>query len=328
MEALVYTATQKTEFRDESETQPEQGQCIIDVSHCGICGSDMHAWHGLDERRIPPLILGHEAVGVARDGPMAGQRVAINPLISCGRCEACSSGYEHLCPKRELIGMRLPGAFAQAVAISPENLTPLPDELSFQDAALAEPLAVAVHAVELAMERATKPATENKVVILGGGAIGLLIAKVLESKGIHQTAIAETNPLRTKTLNSLLVCDCYNPISQKPPFESIDIVLDAVGTGGTRAAASQLVRPGGVIIHVGLQDSLEGLDTRRITLQEIAFIGAYCYSRKDFSAAIDLLHKRQVTSQDWCDIRPLREGGSGFQDIHDGKALPKIILEI
>lgn len=328
MEALVYTATQKTEFRQEPETRPEAGQCIVDVSHCGICGSDMHAWHGLDERRIPPLILGHEAVGIARDGPLAGQRVAINPLIACGDCTACNSGSEHLCPKRELIGMRLPGAFAQSVAIHPENLTVIPDELAFGDAALAEPLAVAVHAVELALDRATRPVADNRVVILGGGAIGLLIAKVLEARGMQHTAVAETNPLRMKTLRSVLTGRCYDPLTQKVPFDRVDIVLDAVGSGGTRAAASAMVRPGGAIVHVGLQDSREGLDTRRLTLQEITFIGAYCYSKQDFAAAVDLLHRRQVTAEHWCEVRPLKDGGQGFQDIHDGKALPKIILQI
>ena len=93
------------------------GQSIVDVAFCGICGSDMHAWHGHDERRVPPLVLGHEAVGTVRSGPQEGARVAINPLMSCGTCQACMSGNRHLCATRELIGMRYPGAFAEQVLI-------------------------------------------------------------------------------------------------------------------------------------------------------------------------------------------------------------------
>ena len=95
------------------------------------------------ERRIPPLILGHEAVGIALSGKYEGKRVAINPLMECGTCEACTSGNEHLCPSRELIGMRVPGAFAEKVRVRETNLTLLPDHLGFEDAALAEPLACA-----------------------------------------------------------------------------------------------------------------------------------------------------------------------------------------
>ena len=92
MKALVYTGAAQTELRDVPEPVPEENQCLVDISHCGICGSDMHAWHGHDPRRVPPLILGHEAVGVVRTGELAGKRVAINPLMTCCKCLACTSG--------------------------------------------------------------------------------------------------------------------------------------------------------------------------------------------------------------------------------------------
>ena len=100
MKALVYTGTMQSEILDMPLAETQQGQVCIDVHQCGICGSDMHAWHGLDERRIPPLILGHEAVGTARTGRFAGQRVVLNPLMTCGNCEVCKSGMEHLCASR------------------------------------------------------------------------------------------------------------------------------------------------------------------------------------------------------------------------------------
>ena len=94
MKALVYTGTMQSEIRDVEPTAAEAGQVVVNVHQCGVCGSDMHAWHGLDERRIPPLILGHEAVGTATSGQFAGQRVVINPLMSCGECSSCLSGQE------------------------------------------------------------------------------------------------------------------------------------------------------------------------------------------------------------------------------------------
>ncbi len=325
MKALVYTDTMETEFRDEPESLATKNEVVIDLTHCGICGSDMHAWHGHDERRIPPLILGHEAVGVPRTGKFAGQRVALNPLMTCGVCEACTSGNEHLCPERELIGMRVPGAFAQTVAIRETNLFPIPDHLPFDEAALAEPLAVCVHAVKLGIART---GTDNtRAVVLGGGAIGLLTVMVLNNYGIQSIQVAETNTLRRKLLADVTAAKPYNPIDQKPE-SSVDLVLDCVGSGITRKASCEMVKPGGTIIHVGLQDNAEGIDTRKITLQEIAFIGTYCYTNADFQEALDLLADGHIARKGWSEIRPLSEGGQGFEDIHNGKAVPKIILEI
>jgi len=325
MKALVYTDTMQTEFRDETAPVASEGEVIVDLSHCGICGSDMHAWHGHDARRVPPLILGHEAVGVARSGKFEGRRVAINPLMTCGQCKACKSGAEHLCPHRELIGMRVPGAFAEAVAIREDNLFELPDHLAFEDAALAEPLAVCVHAVKLGMARMA--AQDTTAIVLGGGAIGLLCALVLGQYGVRDVGIAETNPLRRDLLAEVTDAKPYDPINETPQGE-VDLILDCVGSSHTRKASSELVRPGGTIIHVGLQDNEPGLDTRRITLQEIAFIGTYCYTNADFAEALGLLADGRVTRHGWSELRPLSEGGSGFEDIHNGRAVPKIILEI
>lgn len=325
MKALVYTDTMQTQYRDEADPVVGEGQVVVDISHCGICGSDMHAWHGHDARRIPPLILGHEAVGIARSGKFSGKRVAINPLMSCDQCEYCTSGAEHLCPSRELIGMRVPGAFAEAVAVREKNLFALPDNLSFDEAALAEPLAVSVHAVKLALAR--HQSDKTRAIVLGGGAIGLLTALALEQYGITDIQIAETNPSRMQMLGNVTNARTYNPRHDKPDFQS-DMVIDCVGSGITRASASEMVKPGGTIIHVGLQDNEAGLDTRRITLQEIAYIGTYCYTNKDFGEALDLLASGRVSREGWSEIRPLSEGGSGFEDIHNGKAPPKIILSI
>jgi len=326
MKALVYSGTMQSEIREMALADIGAGEVIVDVHQCGICGSDMHAWHGLDDRRIPPLILGHEAVGRARAGRFAGQRVVINPLMSCDNCHFCRTGAEHLCASRELVGMRVAGAFAEQVIVKEDNLTVISDNLSDSNAALAEPLACAVNAAQLAI--AHIPDSTANVHVLGGGAIGLLAAMVFSAKGYSNIHIAETNALRRNILTKIGNFNVYDPLAQRSDGGQIDIVLDAVGSGRSRAAASAMVRPGGVISHIGLQDNEAGLDTRRITLQQIHFTGSYCYSRNDFADAVQLLEDGFITGSGWVEVRGLEAGAQSFVDIHEGKAPPKIILNM
>lgn len=324
MRALVYTGTESLEMRDVPVPDPGPGQSVVDVALCGICGSDMHAYHGHDARRVPPLVLGHEAVGVVSAGPHQGERVAINPLMTCGTCRACRGGAEHLCAERALIGLKVPGAFAEQVAISGGNLTVLPEGLGFDRAVLAEPLAVTVHTAELGLARAGEPSGLSAVV-LGGGAIGLLTALVLKVRGVGDVRVAETNGLRREMLAGIGL-SAYDPRAGGPEPGSADMVIDAVGSGSTRKASSVLVRAGGTIVHVGLQDNAEGLDTRRITLEEIAFIGSYCYTAADFAEAVALLADGKISGEGWTETRPLDTGAQGFRDIDNGTAPPKIVL--
>lgn len=326
MKALVYSGTMQSEIREMALADIGAGEVIVDVHQCGICGSDMHAWHGLDDRRVPPLILGHEAVGRARAGRFAGQRVVINPLMSCDNCHFCRTGAEHLCASRELVGMRVAGAFAEQVIVKEDNLTVISDNLSDSNAALAEPLACAVNAAQLAI--AHIPDSTANVHVLGGGAIGLLAAMVFSAKGYSNIHIAETNALRRNILTKIGNFNVYDPIAQRSDDGQTDIVLDAVGSGRSRAAASAMVRPGGVISHIGLQDNEAGLDTRRITLQQIHFTGSYCYSRNDFADAVQLLEDGFITGSGWVEVRGLEAGAQSFVDIHEGKAPPKIILNM
>jgi len=325
MKALIYTAPLESRFGEVDAPKPREGEVVVDLAFCGICGSDMHAWHGHDDRRIPPLVLGHEAVGTAKSGRFEGKRVAINPLMTCGKCPACLRGATHLCPEREMIGMRRPGGFAESVAILEDNLFALPDGLSFADAALAEPLACCVHAVRLMTMDYTAD-KDHRMVVLGGGAIGLLSAMAAAAQGYQDIWIAETNPLRREMLGQCVKATPYNPIDEKPDGKPVMMVLDAVGTGLTRKSSTALIAPGGMIVHIGLQDNEPGLDTRYLTLQEVTFKGTYCYTNADFAEALDLLASGQISGEGFTEIRPLADGASGFLDIHNGKAPPKIIL--
>ncbi len=328
MKALVYTGTHEVVFRDEPDPVLEDDSMVlVKIDACGLCGSDMHAYHGHDARRVPPLILGHEATGVVSSGSRSGERVILNPLISCGQCEFCFAGNSNLCAQRELIGMRMAGAFAEQVIIPEKNLLPLPAGMDVGDASLTEPTAVSLHSVRLAERVLQRPVSESRAVVIGAGAIGVLAALVLAGKGCDDIFIGDTNALRRATAEQNNWGNVYNPIESEPDADSFDLVIDAVGSGLTRQAASRLVKPGGVICHAGLQDNEPGLDTRKITLQEVTVIGNYTYTVPDLFAATQALQSGKMGSLDWVERRALSEGASAFADVHNGTTpSPKIVL--
>ena len=288
----------------------------------------MHAYHGHDERRVPPLILGHEAAGLVTEGELAGTRVAINPLMTCGKCRYCIEGRTNLCPQREIIGMRLPGAFAEQVAVNADNLIPLPEGMSELAASLMEPTAVSLHSVVLAERVLSRPLSEARVLVIGGGAIGLLAALVANHKSAAQIMLAETGTARRATIADTGCCEVFDPLGTAvPEAGSFDLVIDAVGSAATRRSACAYAAPGGVISHIGLQDNDDGLDVRRLTLQEITLIGNYTYSVTDLHVSLDLLARNALGDLAWVEARPLADGDAAFRDIHTGQcAAPKIVL--
>lgn len=326
MKALVYTGKQELEYREAADPSPQGDDCLIRVASVGICGSDMHAYLGHDERRPAPLILGHEAAGVVVSGPGEGRRVTVNPLVSCMRCAACASGRENLCPHRQIISMPpRQGAFAQYVCLPQRNLVEIPDGFADDKAALAEPLACGWHAVKLAMRALHQPARECVALVLGGGAIGVGAALSLQAKGFASITVAEAHAGRREFSLSRIALNCVHP--DELEGSQFDLVIDAVGLAATRRVASSLARPGGVIVHIGLGEAEGGLDIRRMTLQEITFIGTYTYTMQDFRDTAAAMFDGRLGALDWCDIRPLAEGGEAFADLYHGRVdAPKIIL--
>jgi len=240
-------------------------------------------------------------------------------------------GNPNLCTQRDLLGLGRAGGYAEYVVAPDHNLLVLPKTLSFEHAALMEPLAVSVHAVRLAERILSRPISESNVLIIGGGAIGLLAALVLKQKGVRAMHVAETSATRLGLLREMELGHCFDPRESSannfPQDGQFELVIDAVGSGITRAMASRYTRQGGVISHIGLQDNTEGLDMRRITLQEITVLGNYTYNDEDCSAALDLLHRGALGAYPWLECRPLSEGAVSFQDIDRGIAPPKIVLQ-
>lgn len=322
MKALVYEGPEAMALREMPDPIPQRGEAMVRIAAAGICGSDMHAYLGHDERRPAPLILGHEAAGLVETGPRKGERVTINPLVTCGTCAACLAGRDNLCPERQIISMPpREGAFAERVAIPERNLVPVPDDVPLTKAALAEPLAVSWHAVRLGLD-ALHPADPRRAVVLGGGAIGLAAALALGAMGCEDVTLAEPNPTRRAYLQDR--CSQRAVARAETPAP---LVVDAVGLSASRAAASALTSPGGVIVHIGLGEALGGLDIRRMTLQEITFIGTYTYTAQDFRDTAAAIFDGRLGPLDWAETRPLDAGAGAFADIRAGRvAAPKIVL--
>ncbi|MCG7520790.1 zinc-binding dehydrogenase [Ruegeria sp. Ofav3-42] len=322
MKAIVYQGVERLVYEDVPDASPDIGEELIRVEAVGICGSDMHAYLGHDARRPAPLILGHEAAGTIVGGPRDGVRVTINPLVTCGVCPACRTGRENLCIDRQIISMPpREGAFAQYVAMPDANLVEVPDHVTFQQAALAEPLAVSWHAVRLGLE-ALDPAMGRQALVIGGGAIGVAAALALNAAGIEDVVIVEPNAPRRLYLQRF---DAFKTV--ETTADTYPLVIDAVGYSATRAAASRLVQPGGVIAHVGLGEDSGGLDIRRMTLQEITFIGTYTYTAEDFRKTAQAIFDGRLGALDWVEERALPDAADAFRDLQSGVvAAPKIIL--
>ena len=322
MKALVYDGPETLGFRDVADPSPAADEVLIRIDAVGICGSDMHAYLGHDDRRPAPLILGHEGAGVIIGGARDGERVTINPLVTCGACAACTTGRENLCGTRQIISMPpREGAFAQYVGMPESNLVTVPDHVPLSKAALAEPLAVSWHAVRLGLE-ALHPQADRDALVIGGGAIGVAAALSLRAMGVEKITVAEPNEGRRAFLEQ----SCG--LTAVPAGTgSYGVVVDAVGYAATRAAASALAQPGGVIVHIGLGEDTGGLDIRRMTLQEITFIGTYTYTAQDFRDTAAALFDGRLGPLDWTEERSLAEGAAAFADLRAGRiASPKIIL--
>ncbi|WP_296423066.1 alcohol dehydrogenase catalytic domain-containing protein [Yoonia sp.] len=325
MKALVYDAVERLAYRDMPDPQPGPGQCLIQVQASGICGSDMHAYLGHDERRPAPLILGHEAAGVVVGGARDGERVTINPLVSCGRCRACVAGRDNLCPERMIISMPpRDGAFAEQVVMRAANLVTVPDDVPLRIAALAEPLACGWHAVRLGAAALDLPLCDARCLVIGGGAIGVGAALSLRAFGATDIHVVEPNEIRRAALDKI---DGFHAVAPGT-VQDADLIIDGVGYAATRATATAIARPGGIIMHIGLGEALDGLDIRRMTLQEITFIGTYTYTAQDFRDTAQAIFDGRLGALDWTEQRPLAAGQQAFADIRAGRvAAPKIILE-
>jgi threonine dehydrogenase-like Zn-dependent dehydrogenase len=326
MQALVFKDYRKMTLDDIPPPQPNPDEVIVGVAACGICGSDLEGYMGtpgMRNRRVPPLLLGHEFAGTVLEGPpeWLNRPVAVNPLVSCGDCSQCRSGRPHLCPKRSLIGLNRPGAFGEKVAVPLSQLHALPEDFPLWRGALAEPLAVALHALELA-----GTLLNRRVIVFGGGTIGFLTAWAVARAGAY-VEVVEISEARRQQLASLGF-EAVAPTALPPvaaPEGGAEVTFDTVGLGVTRQQALSHLLPGGTAIMVGLHDDDHPFSFYPLLLQERRLQGSYSYSDADFRHAVALAGE---LPESFAVREPLEVGPASFEELAAGKTHHlKILLE-
>jgi threonine dehydrogenase-like Zn-dependent dehydrogenase len=279
---------------------------LVEVRAVGICGSELEGFRSQSPFRVPPLVMGHEIAGVRLD---TGAPVAVNPLISCNVCDLCLRGQHNLCRTRALLGVHRPGGFATTVAVPERALHPLPAGMSFERAALAEPLANAVHAVRLAQQLDPQP---QRVGVIGAGMLGLAVGIVARRVGAADVAISDLSAVRLATAER----------AGLRPVEALDgefdLVVDAVGSAATRNAAMVALRPGGTAVWLGLHGADAGIDALALTRSEQRVLGTFAYVDRDFRAGLALAGEIDV--EGWIAERPLTDGVEGFMALLAGPA--------
>ncbi len=323
MKALVYTKLRKLEFKDWPDPKLDSGEALVRVRAAAVCGSDVHGWLGHSRGRVPPLVLGHEMAGVVEqvraDGAAvrSGDRVAIFPILGCNRCASCASGRDYICRERKVLGLHVAGGFAECLKVPIQNLYPLSERTGFNEGALVEPLACALHMVGKCVEE------RGPIAILGAGPIGLLCLQVARQLNFPKIAVLEVNPRRLKAARQQGAHLTLNPkhpasFGRLEKFFGQDgciAVFDAAGFSATRQLALRLVRTGGLVVSGGLGEQESSLDFVDIVRREIRIEGAFAYSRREFEAAAEWIGAGRLNLKNWVSEAPLAKGQSVFQDL-------------
>lgn len=302
MRALVFTAPNEMTVLDVDDAAAFDGDVLVEVAAVGVCGSELHSISGAGWRK-PPLVMGHEVVGT----DPSGRRVAVNPLVSCGRCDSCARGATNLCRDRALLGVHRPGGYAELVAVPPDSLHVLPDELGWAQAALIEPLANAVHAVRLAGDL-----TGARVGVIGAGALGLLCASVASHAGAAGVTVADPSKDRLAVAERVGATRTTDRLG-----EEYDVIVDAVGAAVTRADSLDRLRPGGLSVWLGLAQAEVTLDGNAVVRQEKRVAASFAYTDAEFAEAIRL---STLTDLDWTTSVDLEESATVFMDLAGGRS--------
>jgi len=307
--------------------EPQPGWVTVRVNYAGICGSELSAFVGQNELRKPPSIMGHEftgkvvKVGSSSDPNLLGKNVAVNPLVTCGKCRYCKTGNRQLCPERKLIGVDYPGGFEEYVNVPSYSCYEITEK---PEGSLAEPLATAFRAINHA-----KPEMDDRALVIGAGTIGLLSAKLLELYGTVERVVTDINDYRLEHALHWGATRTINNKKEKSIQKDFDIVIDAVGTQETRTMAINSIARGGRVVFVGLHEPNAEMPVNYMIRSEIETHGSFCYSDDDFRRSVDLINRGFLDiSEKWYDIRPLETGEESFnEELSPESRYSKIILK-
>ena len=342
MKALLLENYKKLTVTEMPEPEVGTSDVLVAIRACGICGSDIHGFDGSSGRRIPPLIMGHEASGVvARTGSAVtsvskGDRVTFDSMVSCGECSFCDSGQMNLCDDRRVLGVscgdyRQHGCFAEYAVVPEHNIYPMPDNLPFEHAAMIEPVSVAVHAV-----KRTPIAAGDTAVVVGAGMIGLLVVQALKAAGcgkIIAVDLADEKLELAKQLGAELginpnETDTVAAIREATGGHGADVAMEVVGATPTVQTAIEATVKGGHVTLVGnlaptVEFPLQSVVTRELTIH------GTCGSNGEYPECIDLLTRGIIQVEPLISAKAtLEEGADWFDRLYAAEAgLMKVILQ-
>jgi len=317
MKQAVMTAPGKIEFHDIPKPEAGPTQVVVKVKNIGICGSDIHVYHGKHPYTSYPVVQGHEisgeveVVGDEVAGVQQGDRITIQPQVVCGRCYACRHKNYHICDNLKVMGFQTTGAAAEYFAADAEKLLKLPGQISFEHGAMVEPHAVAVHALSR-----HGGVDDKKILVLGAGPIGNLVAQAAKGIGADQVMIADISDFRIglaekcgidHAVNNSQV-DLGEEIQHAFGTDKADLILECVGVTQTIEQAIQHARKGTDIIVVGVFGDKATVDLGLVQDRELKLIGTLMYQEKDFRKAIELIAESKVV------LEPLITDFFDFQD--------------
>ena len=341
MKALVLEEYMRLVYQEVPQPEVGPEDVLVQVKACGICGSDIHGLDGSSGRRIPPLIMGHEASGVVAgvgsrvSGWQVGDRVTFDSTVYCGRCHFCRQGQINLCDNRRVLGVscgeyRQHGAFAEYVSVPQHILYRLPEALSFEQATFVEGLSIAFHAV------GRTPITLNDAAaVVGAGMIGLLVIQALRAAGCGWILAVDLDPQRLALARQLGADEGLDPtavdvaaeVQRRTAGRGADLAFEVVGLPPTLKLAIDCVRKGGSVTMVGNLAPTAEFPLQAAVTRELTLYGS-CTSRGEYPACLDMLARGAIQVEPLVSaVAPLAEGAEWFERLHKGRpGLLKVIL--
>lgn len=318
MRALVYSGAFQIDLQQVPDPQPLPNEVLVRVDTVGICGSDVHGYTGTTGRRIPPLIMGHEAAGrvaISSNEFEAGDEVCFDSTIGCITCPECASGRVNRCPERTVFGVSTPrfrrdGAMADFVCVPAHVLRRVPEGLPLNIAALFEPLSVGLHAVHRGGN-----AQSARVLIIGAGMIGLSILLSVRLQEPSEIIVIEPNENRKNMARQLGADRALDPEKSTQAIDA-DLTFEAVGATSTVAQAIHHTKLGGNIVLVGNTSQHPPVDIQRVVAKELTLIGTYA-NAGEYDEIIDLVSRKQLDPSPLVSaVLPLGDGPEAFDRLH------------
>ena len=336
MLSAAYAGDRSIAVAEIEPVAPGPGEVQISVAYTGLCGTDLHIFHGsMDARVKTPLVFGHEmsgsiaALGEGVEGLAVGQNVTVMPLAWDGTCPACRAGHTHICQNLDFIGIDSPGSLQQLWNVPADTIVPLPAGVRLDHAALVEPTAVAVHDV-----RRSELKAGDRTVVIGGGPIGVLIATVARSEGAEVAVIeldekrrAQVADLGFTTVDPRAV-DQVEWVEQWTGGAGADVVFEVSGAAAAVLGATSLAKVRGTVVVVAIHPTPREIDLQRVFWRELRILGARVYERVDFERAVELVADGVVPADTLIStIVPLSETEAAFGELEAGRAM-KVLVDV